>query len=760
MVAMTMNISEKSLMGTNVASNTAPAETTPTSSRMTKLSPDCVAELPDPNASLLDCKLDFQMEYTKGSTGCNESKQVDNFNLPPIRTPSHTRKVPVILRKEQLLMTQLPEHAEPMLSDPVPKGLGCPPIPKPSPISNTKRAKSDNFAQMKRNERRSIFGHYFQQDQKHRAFPTSGTSSHHLKDHYPRRRDDQHRPYQRSSSCSILETSIAEHAPMDYRMFAPPKEYANRSAICGRFDSVDQFPALLDQDLERKALPPLPSPLRRFDNTGKNTTGMHGMYPLLTPIPILRRSSYSRSSHSFNGLSSTSDHDIKYGDNKLPPSLKHSFNLTESYRPPSTMGKTSSLLDSSAIAETTDTSSCSSSDDTSSVENNSNNDSGAKTGVRFDPRVTVTEFEDAVERMWYDDFELEQLKRETILIAQEYILTHPMEAEKYNRAKLDPVTNTYRKRALFSLPVLSSESVCSDDKSFCPLKQFHEFSKDQVKRILIVDPNPSILSLFCKSMSTMFPTAELVTAQNAERALKLVKESLPEHGQMTGAHVRKSPGKKYSSSSSRYEQQSGSFDIIIVEQSLYPCSPLLASRKREAAVDACGGNSSAGAMDKLCESKDQVDSSIGRLPWNLSMPDMNQNTTTDSPEKESEPTFPPLNKPGSFFQHDVTKKNEIHCRELRCGSDLIRSIVRLELGPSAKSSSRVSSYNKESMVSPFQWKALLIGVSMQPDHDAKRMQQAGADLIWGKPIPRVGDALRNQLLKALLDKRRGRGHLR
>jgi hypothetical protein len=94
-----------------------------------------------------------------------------------------------------------------------------------------------------------------------------------------------------------------------------------------------------------------------------------------------------------------------------------------------------------------------------------------------------------------------------------------------------------------------------------------------------------------------------------------------------------------------------------------------------------------------------------------------------------------------------------------CGSDLLKAILNMEEQTFAalpNSRLRAPSSADASPIStgPFQWRALLIGVSIQPDRDAKTLKEAGTDVIWGKPIPRVGDALRNQLLNALVMKRR------
>ena len=95
-----------------------------------------------------------------------------------------------------------------------------------------------------------------------------------------------------------------------------------------------------------------------------------------------------------------------------------------------------------------------------------------------------------------------------------------------------------------------------------------------------------------------------------------------------------------------------------------------------------------------------------------------------------------------------------------CGSEIVSAIKALEekelSNPSRKEQARASKKSESSRICthPVQWRALVIGVSVRPDCDAKVLREAGADLVWGKPIPRVGDALRNQLLNSLVAKRR------
>jgi hypothetical protein len=784
--------------GVITAAPAGASNATPTKSTRMKLSPDCVADVVDPST------VDFTLHLQMPSTICNthntaiapvehskhRKEDVDGmcYNLPPIRTPLHTSRKPPHLTLTGLdspTLSKLPEDATSIpLEDNSSSAIDIvraagfssysplpPRIPKPIPIAGTsRRAQSDTLAQTKSNQRRSIFGHYFHprqlqhsstgRTQSHTSYPLlsrSGKKQQPTNTDAPADAVQQDGRYNLTSSGSILENAAIQPIPVDYRMFAPPKDHVHNSAICGRFHSVDDLSVTLD--LERKALPPLPSPLRRFCSSSEvnrsqnrilhfegglegddgrndrtnlspaassNGVGMHGVYPLMTPVPILRQSSYCRSP-------STDARSIGSYGISSQSHLINCFNLTESSRK-LTMIRKSHGRD---YFERRTSSSTSTSSTTACSDDNHNT---VRNGVRFDPRVTVTEFEDA-ERVWYNDYELERLKNETILLAQEYLFTHPMEAEKYNRATLDPVTQTFRKRALFSLPVLSSGSVNSDDKehssladslSSLPKEALDELCKDQVKRILIVDPNPSILALFRKSLSVMFPEAELVTAQSAERALKLVKSSLVAPG-VDEPGESSVPKSTSSSSCSKFEQGSDAFDIIIIEQSLYPKSPHIDSRKTE-------------PLSTSTSSNQTVENRPG-LTWNSSMPDMQKHASTN---------FLSITKPGSFFHHDIAKDRRMHRREPRCGSELTHAIKELmhQDGTDVSCPSKPTGH-ASAVASIFEWKALLIGVSMHPDHDAELMHEAGSDLVWGKPIPHVGHALRNQLLQALLDKRRG-----
>lgn len=302
-----------------------------------------------------------------------------------------------------------------------------------------------------------------------------------------------------------------------------------------------------------------------------------------------------------------------------------------------------------------------------------------------------------------------RLKHETVLLAQDYLTTHQHEAEKYNRGRLDPVTGTYRKRALFSLPVLASSidemTIANQDCGDCG-----GVVEKHVKNILVVDPNPSILKLFRKSLKSMFPQAEIHTSRSAEEALRLVSAQLQTEYGITSFQHR-------------------NFDIIIIEQSLSQVLYGPSSHKDQ--------RNNILTTNSACCSVSSVEKANYSQRW--------------------------LQKPNSF-------SGSRGCNSLVpidvCGSELIKAIKALETEVFGSSKSQSATYCQEPHTASsnkraisistklFQWRSLMIGVSMQPDRDAAKLTEAGADVIWGKPLPHIGYVLRNQLVHLLISKRR------
>ena len=308
------------------------------------------------------------------------------------------------------------------------------------------------------------------------------------------------------------------------------------------------------------------------------------------------------------------------------------------------------------------------------------------------------------------DWELEIFKRETVLVAQKYLLAHPLEAMKYSEAKLDPLTGTYRKKALFSLPGLTSDAIQDGSQRVSGEKEAaNSLPRDkdelgrlvdsQIKRILVVDPNSAILALFRKSMLAMFPHADVVVAQSGEEAVELLKKFV-------------------------------SFDIVLIEQCLDP-------------TPSCRPASSL---------HDHRHRRSNTLP-----------STFSTPEIHNEMTFPVLQKPGSFTSEEQYSSQPAgESRGPTCGVELLKLLARKEhpnhilskskSGFITTSDMKMASGESSSVVEP-RPASLLIGVSVKPDRDAKALQRAGADIVWGKPPPKVCNALANILLSLLLSKR-------
>lgn len=584
--------------------------------------------------------------------------------------------------------------------------------------------------------------------------------------------------------------------PVDYRVFAPSEKQVAESAICHRYRELNRehqqdYDSLLERQVQiEHSLPPFPSPLVRFcSETTATVAGheacssrknnpdsrsyfaspdgemhYHGVYSLLKPCSILRPSRYSPNktltpanevsiTHSTPMIDSnnhlTTKSTIEVIDHHLSAPLSSSLNFPRSYIESAAILTqfSSTTIDAGPMSDNcsqgeeekkeTDSpfkgpssapdvlllsnkviSECSRSNTNISgiastiglVANEYCNNDSKDTSedlqelhkdnhhCRFDPRVTVTEFEDPVPRKWYHDSELDQHKREAIALAQAYLRKHPAVAEWYRRAVLDPVTKTHRKRALYSLPVFSSsyngmhtapspemtahksdfenleEGLTKTFRSPTVALQQRKSSNVQVavKKILVVHPNPKIASLFCKSMKSMFSSAQISSTGSPGEALRLIQQSFAPNN--NGSPL-----------------SSAQFDIIIVEQHL--TRPDTSSK---------------------CSKLDEI------LKNPLGFCNILMKDDDESLSPETSPTS---------------------CA-IRCGSDLIHLVHEL------------SSHNNDSgQYEPTTPSSFLIGVSMRPKHDAPLLKRAGADIVWGIPIPKVGNALRSKLVAGLLAKR-------
>lgn len=284
---------------------------------------------------------------------------------------------------------------------------------------------------------------------------------------------------QRSSPCLAIAEKSEEENLLTHR---PSMSRSSSSSFSS--DDFQQLPERLQLQL-----PPLPSPLQRMKKHS-------GVYPLMQPKSILRNG---------NALAPAS----------APKTITGSFNLTRTLHD-LPLTKSSSL----AAEEESDSTTASSTDIDDENDDITTSDHHPKV-VRFDPRVTVTELYSEEPRVWYADSDLERFKNETVSIAKQYLTKHPEKIPAYSKPTLDPVTNTYRKKALFSMPALSSVSESSSDESEGLTQD--ECDRNVVQQILVVDRNDCILSLFRRSLSIIFPQGNIQCVNTAQAALRLCK---------------------------------------------------------------------------------------------------------------------------------------------------------------------------------------------------------------------------------------------
>ena len=85
------------------------------------------------------------------------------------------------------------------------------------------------------------------------------------------------------------------------------------------------------------------------------------------------------------------------------------------------------------------------------------------------------------------------------------------------------------------------------------------------------------------------------------------------------------------------------------------------------------------------------------------------------------------------------------------GSELLRLLNEMET--CVNNDSQKIERNKPSSKMPVSRTSLKIGVSVSLGEDCESLRKGGVDLFWSKPPPKPTDALRNQVMNALLNKR-------
>lgn len=440
----------------------------------------------------------------------------------------------------------------------------------------------------------------------------------------------------------------------DIRFYSPAPNY--RCTLKKHHELLENVVNQSGQIPSSRTLPSLPEPLRRLVDESKSSKSC-GMYPLLSPKSILRKSrNYCRLDGDDDEAGTT-------------PHLRSDRGLNHNMKDP-VLISTNNLRD--AVMDVGD------------EEGNEfyrkarlhHSATNAEKRVHFDPRIVITEFDDGVKRQWYTEAELQTLRNETITLAQYYCLLHPQIAAACNDGKLDPVTGKPKRKVLFSLPILNC--LPEDFNPYLFSKQLGGMLCHGVKHILVVDPNPVILQLYCKSIANMFPGAKIVAVESAEQALRKYKMAL-----------KRQAGKR----------NCRSFDIVVVEEKL------------------------------------------SRPPLKIGPHERSHSFQQDCRESKMKRCY---QKQSSLPSLEMLTHDENATSGRMSGSQLIMKIREFE--EQLHGGKNAGNENN---------RGVIIGVSTNLERDQDALQKSGADLTWSKPPPPMGIQLRNQLLCALVSKRKG-----
>lgn len=482
-------------------------------------------------------------------------------------------------------------------------------------------------------------------------------------------------------------------------MFTPPLRH--KSVIMSHFNGLQDLPEEMHM-----TLPALPAPLSRTyrsDGTHYNS----GMYPLVAAKSILQRASYGH-----DPAEEQLEDSITPSAKLIPPLGKSrksaKGNMVMPLPLPLPLALTDSIHLNSMSLGGKQRRIGSISNDLQSDESSSTQ-SASRHRVSFDPRITISELYDEMPRKWYSDGELDKFKMDTILIAQRYLRLHPELVPDYCSGVVDPVTGVAKRKALYSLPVLNNVALVdgedSDDSMAASptqlsssrstlLYDYAKMARIHVRKILIIDPNKLVLDLFCRSLQQIFPDAKLTAVQSGGEALYHIEQLYK-----TGL------------------SQGRAFDLVIVEERLHALplrSPCMTTNP----------------------TKDRSSKQLARAKHNsmTQLTDYNKATTAS------------------------TSMNTCH-RKLISGSEVMRRIKQLEFTYCPPDCPRGAGEYDSSGEEPSQckeqfcWRSLLVGVCVDQKHDALKLWQSGADLVWGKPPPPMGENLRNTLVSMLVRRR-------
>lgn len=559
------------------------------------------------------------------------------------------------------------------------------------------------------------------------------------------------------------------------KLVRPP---ANRCLNKSHFRAMEEQQPEMDA---LAALPPhLPSPMQRFYSDSLRTTRLGGVYPLISPTSILRKSSHGllpatsatpspphpkqleiewsgSSSHSSTTSIVEGHIDVNVSTFHISEKIslaevpqefqqrdQQDLDRMETSSTSHSSGQSIDEVDSQqekqeAPGESTFTSSPLGNGAGNSTQPMSKSSTLCPTKrVRFDPRVTVTEFQDSFPRLWYSAFELERFQKESSHLVQKYFIAHPSKIMEYSEPRLDVVTGRYRRRAPFSIPILNAntleeeEELLKDCASFrnskrtCGATDF--MAQTQVRHILIAARNHIVSDLLSRSLKTIFPHATFTTVTTGEEALRVFCDrSCRCDGEWRGR----------------------GYDLVVAD------GPLNRSLSRS-----------------------PVALSMDRIHLNRSSSSTVTGHQTDSRTSLSLSNLSSMTKPTSSSSSSSLPPPSCGAELFRCIREITNNRREIEAAAAATSApcpsgrtSRRSDKNKRPKDSSSSMEAvptapfsgsnvpLLIGLttSNPKEGEGRAMTENGAGIVWTLPPPRMDERLRDEIVARLLQKRQYSG---
>lgn len=375
--------------------------------------------------------------------------------------------------------------------------------------------------------------------------------------------------------------------------------------------------------------------------------------------------------------------------------------------------------------------------------------------VQFDPRIGVVEYiedddhveeyketnndssgsrslfltdkadeETVVSSKWFSAEELNQFKLDALQQAQLMLLSLPKsrlnshlctsnqlqqrrgsnKGIAINGARMNtprsraPIESPIPRRASFANPILhyTPEDILVMEGS----EELASLLRSHIRSVLVVDPSEDLRALFQKYFTYLFPKTKVLTTANAEGAFKLIEAAKLMEINTTLYNQEKDTHCKVSCNG---------FDIIIVEENL---------RRKT-------------------------------------------NTERDSDDDADDDSFEDRNS--SSDEQQVVGKDTEQGRRSSCsshagalamsGSELINLMTKAEKALMNLKSQQGDPCSLDPSMSNKFRPSLYIGVSLFLSDDGPKFLKSGADLIWGKPPPKIDENLRNNLVTSLLKKR-------